>query len=65
MKGNIFAQVEIGGDIKTDNRFRIEQNGFPISWNLNQLRLELRAIPTDKIRLYSDLRIRAFGFETV
>lgn len=62
MNGNIFAQVEIGGDIKTDNRFRIEQDGLPISWNLNQLRLELRAVPSYKIRLYSDLRIRAFGF---
>ena len=65
MQGNIFSQVQIGGYIKTDNRFRIEQSGLPIRWNENQLRFELKATPSDKIRLYSDLRIRAFGFPNV
>lgn len=62
LQQSIFSQVQIGGYIKTDIRFRTQQSGLPISWNDNQLRLELKAVPSDNIRLYSDLRIRAFGF---
>jgi len=61
----LFAQVEIGGYIKTDNRFRTQTAGNPFTWNENCLQLELKAKPSNNIRLYSELRLRTFGFPKI
>jgi hypothetical protein len=58
------SQVEIGGYIKTDNRFRIQESNS-YTWNENTLDIQLKANPSAKIRLYSEARLRGFGFPSV
>jgi hypothetical protein len=57
-----YAQVEIGGYVRTDIRIRLQTEGNPFTWNENQIGLQLKARPSDKVQLYSDLSVRGFGF---
>jgi len=59
------AQVEIGGYVRTDIRMRLQTESNPFTWNDNQVDLQLKARPSEKVTLYSDLRLRGFGFSNV
>ncbi|MBU1339808.1 MAG: hypothetical protein KKD56_12180 [Acidobacteria bacterium] len=57
-----YAQVEIGGYIRSDIRMRLQTKGNPFTWNENRICLQLKARPSEKVQLYSDLVVRGFGF---
>ena len=61
---NLYSQVSINGYVKTDNRFRMQQDG-KLSWNDNSLGLKFTGSPSDNIYYYSEVRIRGFGFSDV
>lgn len=60
----LYAQVSINGYLKTDNRFRMEQDG-KLSWNVNTLGLKFDGSPSDNIHFYSEVRLRGFGFPDI
>jgi len=57
-----YAQIELGGYIRTDIRMRLQTEGNPFTWNENRVDLQLKAKPSEKVQLYSDLFVRGFGF---
>jgi len=59
--GQLVAQVNMNGYVKTYNRLRLNQDG-KFTWNENQLGLKFEGNPSDKIHYYSEVRLRAFGF---
>lgn len=60
----LYAQVSINGYLKTNNRFRMEQDG-KLSWNDNTLGLKFEGTPSDYVHYYSEVRLRGFGFPTI
>ncbi|HFE64038.1 MAG TPA: hypothetical protein ENK14_06420 [Caldithrix sp.] len=62
--GQLLAQVNINGYVKTYNRLRLKQDG-KFTWNENQLGLKFGGNPSEKIHYYSEVRLRAFGFPGV
>jgi len=60
----LYAQVSINGYLKTNNRFRMEQDG-KLSWNDNTLGLKFEGTPSDYVHYYSEVRLRGFGFSTI
>ena len=61
---NLYSQVSINGYMRTDNRFRMQQDG-KLSWNDNSLGLKFSGSPSDNIYYYSEVRLRGFGFSDV
>ena len=57
-----YAQVEIGGYVRTDMRMRLQTERNPFTWNENRICLQLKARPSEKVQLYSDVVVRGFGF---
>jgi hypothetical protein len=61
--GVSFAEVNLGGSILTDNRFRVRgDNKF--TWNENRLALKLDS-EISGAHLYSEIWLRGFGFPSV
>ena len=64
LSGQLLAQVNINGYLRTYNRFRLQQKG-KISWNDNTLDLKFEGTPSQDVHFYSEVRLRSFGFPNV
>jgi hypothetical protein len=62
---NSYAQADfsINGFLKTDNRMLTDDNSF--TWNENQLGLKFEGSYSSNYHLYSEVRLRGFGFPEV
>ncbi|MCK4339939.1 MAG: hypothetical protein KAW92_05375 [Candidatus Cloacimonetes bacterium] len=63
--GNSYAQgnFSINGYLKTDNRMLTDDNSF--TWNENQLGLKFEGSYSDDYHLFSEVRLRGFGFPEI
>ncbi len=63
--GNSYAQADfsINGFLKTDNRMLTDDNYF--TWNENQLGLKFEGSYSGNYHLYSEVRLRGFGFPEI
>ena len=59
------AQVHLGGDLETYNRYWVHADSGRWTWNENRLQLQLEANPAENLHLYGELRLRAFGFPRI
>ena len=62
---NSYAQgnYSISGYLETDNRILIDDNSF--TWNENQLGLKFEGSYSDNYHLFSEVRLRGFGFPEI
>ena len=62
---NSYAQADfsINGYLKTDNRMLTDDNSF--TWNENQLGLKFEGSYSGNYHLYSEVRLRGFGFPEI
>ncbi len=62
---NSYAQADfsINGYMKTDNRMLTDNNSF--TWNENQLELKFEGSYSGNYHLYSEVRLRGFGFPEI
>ncbi|MCK4653335.1 MAG: hypothetical protein KAU01_02700 [Candidatus Cloacimonetes bacterium] len=62
---NSYAQADfsINGYLKTDNRMLTDDNSF--TWNENQLGLKFEGSYSDDYHLFSEVRVRGFGFPEI
>jgi hypothetical protein len=62
---NSYAQTDfsINGFLKTDNRMLTDDNSF--TWNENQLGLKFEGSYSGNYHLYSEVRLRGFGFPEI
>ncbi len=62
--GWLDAQISTSGYVQTYNRMRLQQNG-KYTWNENRLGLIWEGSFSDRVYVYSKVRLRAFGLPVV
>ncbi|MBL7075323.1 hypothetical protein ISS37_08825 [candidate division KSB1 bacterium] len=60
---SVKAQLNIGGYVKTDNRFRLQED-YRFTWNENRLNLKGELSPSGETHFYSEIWLRGLGFPT-
>jgi hypothetical protein len=58
------AQGIWSGYLQTDNRLRLYDD-YEFSWQEYRLNLELEVKPSEKVKLYSEVWLRSWGFPVV